>query len=97
MKLQEGVCCVAGTSRGFARARSQGDAEQQADHQIAPEEPGELLCKFGRTALEQSGRLGSNHDMTHGSAAGLARYGVECTRHFGGVNHLSDRQSEYRN
>ena len=37
VKLQEGGCGVAGTYRDFARVRSLGDAEQQADHQIAPE------------------------------------------------------------
>jgi hypothetical protein len=50
MKLQEGGCGVAATSRDFAGARSLGDTEQQADHQIAPEQPGELLGKFGRMA-----------------------------------------------
>jgi hypothetical protein len=35
MKLQEGGCGVAGTSSDFAGIRSLGDAEQQADHQIA--------------------------------------------------------------
>jgi len=58
MKLQEGGCGVAGTSRDLAGVRSLGDAQQQADQQIAPEQPGELLSKFGRTAREQSGRLG---------------------------------------
>src|SRR5215470_11333477 len=57
MKLQEGSCCVAGTSSDFAGVRSLGDAEQQADHQIAPNQPGELLGKFGRTSCEQSGPL----------------------------------------
>jgi hypothetical protein len=37
MKLQEGGCSVAGTSRDFARVRSLGDAKQQTDYQIAPE------------------------------------------------------------
>ena len=50
MKLQEGSCCVVGTSSDFAGVRSLGDAEQQADHQIAPEQPGELLDKLGRAA-----------------------------------------------
>jgi hypothetical protein len=50
MKLQEGSCGVAGTSRDSAGVRSLGDAEQQVDHQMAPEQPGELLGKFGRTA-----------------------------------------------
>jgi len=58
MKLQEGGCRVAGTSPDFAGGRSLGDTEQQADHQMAPEQPGELLGKFGRTACEQSGRPG---------------------------------------
>jgi hypothetical protein len=50
MELQEGGCGVAGTSRDFAGIRSLGDAEQQADLQIAPEQPGKLPSKFGRTA-----------------------------------------------
>src|SRR5260370_33306591 len=95
MKLQEGGCGVAGTSRGFARVRSLGDAEQQADHQMAPEQPGELLGKFGRTSCEESGRLGSGHDFTQGGAACLASYRVERTRHFWSLDHLGDRQPEY--
>src|SRR5258708_29624721 len=97
MKLQEGGCGVAGTSRDFAGVRSLGDAEQQADHQMAPEQPAELLSKFGRTACEQSGRLGASHDFTQGSAACLASSRVERTRHFGGLDHLGNCQSEYRN
>jgi hypothetical protein len=97
MKLQEGGCGVAGTSRDFAGIRSLGDAEQQADHQIAPEQPGELLGKFGRTAREQSGRLGLGHDFAQGGAACLASYRVERARHFGGLDRLGYRQPEYRN
>src|SRR5882762_11816377 len=97
MKLQEGGCGVAGTFSDFAGVRSLGDAEKQADHQIAPEQPGELLGKFGRTACEQSGRLGLGYDFTQGGAAYLASDRVERTRHFGGVDRLGDRQSEYRN
>src|ERR1700719_2646731 len=97
MKLQEGGCGVAGTSRDFAGVRSLGDAEQQADHQIAPEQPGELPGKFGWTAREQSGRLGPGHDFTQGGAACLATYRVERTGHFGGLDRLADRQPEYRN
>src|SRR4029077_1106766 len=77
MKLQEGGCGVAGTSRDFAGVWSLGDAEQQADHQIAPEQPGKLLGKFGRTACEQSGRLGLGHDFTQGGAACPASYRVD--------------------
>src|ERR1700722_11209359 len=97
MKLQEGGGGVAGTSRDFAGVRSLRDAEQQADHQMAPEQPGELLGKFGRTACKQSGRRGSGHDFTRGGAACLASYRVERTRHFWSLDHLGDRQSEYRN
>src|ERR1700722_8494309 len=97
MKLQEGGCGGAGTSRDFARVRSLGDAEQQADHQKAPEQPTELLGKFGRTAREQSGSLGLGHDFTQGGAACLASNRVERTCHFGGLDCLGDRQSEYRN
>src|SRR5882724_4832892 len=97
MKLQEGGGCVAGTSRDFAGVRSLGDAEQQADHQMAPEQPAELLCKFGRAAREQSRRLGSGHDFTHGGPACLTSSRVEHTRYFWGLDRLSDRQPEYRN
>src|SRR5712664_2978493 len=97
MKLQEGGCGVAGTYRDFAGVRSLGDAEQQADQQIAPEQPAELLGKFGRTAREQPRRLGLGHDLTQGGAACLAPYRVERTRHFGGLNRLGDRQPEYSN
>src|ERR1700757_4455581 len=97
MKLQERSRCVAGTSCDFARVRSLGNTEQQADHQIEPEQSGKLLAKFGSTACEQSRRLGPGHDFTQGGAAGLASYRVKHTRHFGGLDHLSDRQSEYSN
>src|SRR3977135_2086123 len=97
MKLQEGGCGVAGTSRDFAGVRSLGDAEQQADHQIAPEQPGELLGTFGRAACNTGGRLGPGHDFTQGGAACLASYRVERTRHFWGLDSLGDCQSEYRN
>src|SRR5262244_2545959 len=97
MKLQEGSCCVVGTSSDFAGVRSLGDAEQQADHQIAPEQPGELLGKFGGMACKQSGRLSTGHDFTQGGTACLASYSVKRTRHFGGLNHFGDRQPKYRN
>src|SRR6266567_8038964 len=97
MKLQESGCSVAGTYRDFAGVRSLGEVEQQADHQIAREQPRELLGKFSRTPREQSGRLGLGHDFTQGGAACLASYRVERTRHFGGLDRLGDRQSEYRN
>src|SRR5216684_1376360 len=97
MKLQEGRCSGAGTSRDFAGVRSLGDAEQQADHQMAPEQPAELLGKFGRMACEQSALPGPAHDFTQSRAACLPSYRVERTRHFWGLDHLGDRQSEYRN
>src|ERR1700730_4977323 len=97
MKLQEGGRGVAGTYRDFAVVRSRGDAEKQVHHQIAPEQPGELLGKFGRTPYEQSGRLGLGHDFTQGGAACLASCRVERTRHFWGLHRLADRQPEYRN
>src|SRR5260370_177702 len=96
MKLQEGGCGVAGTSRDFAGVRSPDDAEQQADHHIAPEQPGELLGKFGRTACEHAGRLGARHDFAQGGAACLASRRVERTRHFRGLDRLGNPQSEYR-
>src|SRR5262250_2189024 len=97
MKLQEGGCRVAGTFSDFAGIRSLGDAEQQAYLQIPPEEPRELLGKFGWTSCQQSGRLGPGHDFAQGAAASLACYRVKRMRHFGGVGHLGDRESEYGN
>src|SRR5579872_5004756 len=91
MKLQKGDCCIAGTSLDLARGRLLGDAEQQADHQIAPEQPEELFGKFGRTACEQSRRLGPSHDFTQGGAPRLASYSVERTGHFGSMDCLGDR------
>src|SRR5215472_10009614 len=97
MKLQEGGCGVAGTFSDFAGIRSLGDAEQQVDLQIPPEEPRELLGKFGWTSCEQAGRLGPGHYLAQGAAASLACDGVKRTRHFGGVGHLGDGESEHGN
>jgi hypothetical protein len=94
MKLQEEGGCLAGTSRDFSGGWLLGDAEQEADQQVAPEEPGELLRKFARTACEQSGLLGLGHDFTQGGAACLAPYRVERTRHLGGLDRLGNRQPE---
>jgi hypothetical protein len=57
MKLKKCCCGVAGTCRDFACARLPGDAEQQADHQITPEQPAELFGEFGGVATEKSRRL----------------------------------------
>src|SRR5215475_2032202 len=97
MKLQEDGCGVAGTSLDFADVRPLYDAKQQVDLQIAPEQPRELICKFGRASGEKSGRLGTGHDFAQGGAAPLAGYRVEGTRHFGGVDHLRYREPEYGN
>jgi hypothetical protein len=52
MKLRKGVRGGARTSRDVAWIRSLGDAEQQTDHQIAPQQSAELLSKVGCTAIE---------------------------------------------
>jgi hypothetical protein len=54
MKLQEGRGGAAGTLPALARARSVGDAQEEADKEIAQEQAAELLCKFGRLAIQQS-------------------------------------------
>jgi len=54
MELQEGGGCTAGSPGDFPGGRRVYDAEQQADHQVAPEQPGELLGHFRRAAAEQS-------------------------------------------
>ena len=97
MKLQESICGGASTLSDLAGARPLGDAEQQADHQIAPKQPSELFGQFGRTACEQSGLLGVGHNFAQGGTGCLASYRVERTRHFRGLDHLSDRQPEYGN
>src|SRR5205823_5289860 len=76
--------------------RSRGDAEQQADHQVSPEQSTELLGEFGRTPIEKSRRVSSSHDLTEGSAKRLAPQRVECLRNLGRMNRLGDRESEYR-
>jgi hypothetical protein len=50
MKLQKRSGGVAASRRDFPGIRSPGHAEQQADHQIAPQQPAELFGKFGRRA-----------------------------------------------
>ena len=69
MKLQEGG--GAGTSRDFAGVRSLGDAEQQADHQIAPEQPGELCSNQRENSAvgpsqTDSGKLDRAHELMLG-------------------------------
>ena len=56
MKLQENGSGVAGAFRDVARARSLGDTEQEADHEISQEQAAELVGKFGRPTIEQTGR-----------------------------------------
>ena len=50
MELQEGGCGVAGTSRDFTGVRSLGDAEQQTDHEIAPEQVAAQNGRFRKGA-----------------------------------------------
>src|SRR5436309_14911353 len=59
MKLEEGGRGFAGACPDLAGVRPLGDSQQQADQQIAPEQPSELGGKFGRTACEESGRRAS--------------------------------------
>ena len=58
MKLQEGGCGVAGTSRDFAGFGRSATPSSRLTIKSPPKQPGKLLGKFGRTACEQSGRLG---------------------------------------
>src|ERR1051326_8569818 len=97
MKLQEGGGRVVGTSRDFVGVRPLGDAEQQVDQQMSPEQSGELLGKFRRMARKQSGRLSLGHDFTGGGAASLAPSRLERPRHFGSLARLGDRQPVHRN
>jgi hypothetical protein len=63
--------------RVISRGRRVDDAEQQADHQVAPEQSGELLGHVRRTAAEQSAGLGLGHDRRQGGAAGLVPEGMQ--------------------
>jgi hypothetical protein len=80
-----------GMPRDLARVWSLDAAEQQADHYIPPEQTGELLANFGSTPVSSPGSR-PGHNSTQGGTACLACYRVERTRHFGGLDHLSDRQ-----
>ena len=54
MELKERGCRIAGSFGNFALRWSLGDPQQQADHQISPQQAGELLAKFSRIARQQS-------------------------------------------
>ena len=55
MKLQKRHGSIAGACLDCARARSLGDTKQETDHQITPQQPGELLGEVRRPASDQSG------------------------------------------
>src|SRR5207248_2474236 len=94
---QEGGCRVAGTSGDLAGGRPIGDGKQQAYHQVAQQQPGELLGHFGRVAVEKSGRLSLGHYLLQGRAARLASYGVQRPCDLGRAHRLGDRKPEYGN
>src|ERR1700724_101015 len=56
--FQEGYGGVVGAPRELARARPIDDAKQQVHHQVAPQQPGELLGHLGSLAAEKSCRVG---------------------------------------
>lgn len=97
MELKEGGRGVACTRRNFAGVGPLGDAEQQADQQIAPEQSDELVGKFRRVALQQSGFLRLGHDFSQGDTTRFAPYRIERPRHLGRVDGLGNCQSKYAN
>ena len=94
MKLKEGGGSIAGTRRDFAWARPLGDAEQQADHQTAPQQPAELFGQFDRMAIDESGRLSLGHDLTQGDATRFAPYRVERSRDLRRADRIGNREPE---
>jgi hypothetical protein len=87
---------IAGARFDRAGVRSLGDAEQLADHQIAPEESGELPGEVRRAAVDQSGRARLGHDVAQGGAARLMPHRIERPRHLRRLDRLGDRQAEDR-
>src|SRR5439155_9273762 len=83
IELQESSRRVAGASRDLAGIRPIGDAKQQADHQVSPEQPGELFGHFSGGPAKESGRLGLNHYFPQGDTACLAADGVQGSRYLG--------------
>src|SRR5690242_15177866 len=96
MEFQEVSSGLSSTSRDFAGSRSLGDAEEQTDHQIAPEQADELLSKLGGTTGEQSCRLSPAHDCTQDGASGLPSYRVDRAGNFGRPDRFADGEPEYR-
>jgi hypothetical protein len=94
IELQEGGRGVASASSELPGTRPIDDAKQQADHQVAPQQPGEVLGHFEGIAAQDSGPLGPGHYFPQGAPARLASYRVQCPRDFGCADRLGDRQPE---
>ena len=74
MKLQERGGGRARTFGNLPRARSLGDTEQEAEHEIAHEQAAEVVGKFGRPAVEQTARLSLSHHRPQRGATGFPTY-----------------------
>ena len=96
MKLQKRHCSIARAGLDCAWARSIGDAEQEIDHQIAPQQPGELLGEICWAASDQSGGARLAHDLPQRGATCLTPYRIERPRHLWRLYRLRDRQPEDR-
>ena len=87
--------------RGGVGALSQGvggrpldNAQQQVEHQAAPQQAEQPLGHFDRVAVEQTRRPAPLHDSSQGSAARLAAKGVERPGDLGRARRLGNRQPE---
>ena len=96
MYTQKCLRGIASARLDRARARPLCDAEEQTDHQIAPEQSRELLREFWRAAIDQSGLARLRHDLAQCGPARLAPKRVERVCHLGRSACLRDRQPEDR-
>src|SRR6185312_1573646 len=96
MKPQKGRCRAASAFLQRAWPRALGDAEQQTDHQIGPQQSAELLGELTRTAVQKSRRPSPGHDLAQGGIARFPSYGIESLRHLRRTDGFGDRETEYR-
>jgi hypothetical protein len=77
VQRQERSRGIAGAAVQVARGGWVHDLQQQADQQIAPEQPRELLRHERRAPTDEATYGGALHDRPQGRAGGLAASGVQ--------------------
>ena len=94
MQMEKRLRRVASPCFDRALVRSLDDPKQQIDHQVAPEQPRELLGEVCRAAIDQSGGARLAHDVAQRGPTRLSPKSIERPRHFGRLDRLGDRQPE---